>query len=417
MNAKADAWAEVDEAGRLVIPPEVAAHLGLHPGAQARIDQGANDLRIHRPATHLAKVYIEPTNRCNLACRTCMRNSWEVGLGQMRAATFDRILEGLRAISPTPSVFFGGLGEPLAHPRTIDMIARAKALGATTEMITNGTLLDEAHARGLIESGLDVLWVSIDGATPESYADVRLGAALPEVLANMARFRRMRPAGHRPLPEMGINFVAMKRNIADLPEVIALGRGLGVTRFMVSNVLPYTPELCDEVLYERTLRDITYLPSPWLPRLSFPKMDLNDTTQAAFLRALRSGANVTFAGNNLGGANDVCTYIESGSVTIGWDGSVSPCPPLLYNHTSYLHRRKRTSRRHIIGNIAERDLLDLWSDPDYVAYRERVQRFAFAPCSACGGCEMSEANEEDCLGNPFPVCGGCLWAQCVIQCP
>ena len=61
---------------------------------------------------------------------------------------------------------------------------------------------------------------------------------------------------------------------------------------------------------------------------------------------------------------------------------------------------------------------DLWLDPEYVAYRERLHNFAFAPCSYCGGCDLSEANDEDCLGNTtFPVCGGCLWAQGIIQCP
>jgi hypothetical protein len=33
------------------------------------------------------------------------------------------------------------------------------------------------------------------------------------------------------------------------------------------------------------------------------------------------------------------------------------------------------------------------------------------------GCNLSETNEEACFGNPFPTCGGCLWAQGVIQCP
>ncbi|HBH13749.1 MAG TPA: hypothetical protein DDX29_11650 [Clostridiales bacterium] len=27
------------------------------------------------------------------------------------------------------------------------------------------------------------------------------------------------------------------------------------------------------------------------------------------------------------------------------------------------------------------------------------------------------SNEKDCLKNEFPACGGCLWAQGVIQCP
>ncbi len=417
MNSKSTTWAEVDAQGRLVLPPEVTSRYGLKPGARVRIDEDTNVVRLHWPATHLAKVYVEPTNRCNIACRICVRNTWDVELGQMSEATFARILAGLEAISPPPTVFFGGLGEPLAHPRTIEMVARVKALGTTAELITNGTLLSEERSRRLIEAGLDVLWVSMDGATPESYADVRLGAALPEVLENLAGFRRARPPAHRPRPEIGIAFVAMKRNIADLPQVIAIGRRLGATRFSVTNILPYSAEMCDEVLYERTLSDITYLPSPWLPRLSLPKMEINAVTREAFFRALRSGCNVTFAGDNLGGANDVCTFIESGSMAVGWDGSVSPCPPLLYTHVSYLHGRKRVSRRHVIGNVGERDLIDLWNDPDYVAYRERVQGFAFAVCTFCGGCDLSEANEADCLGNTFPACGGCLWAQGVIQCP
>lgn len=417
MNETSTAWAVVDSEGRLVLPAEVAARYGLRPGARARIEPGANDMRLHRPVTQLAKLYVEPTNRCNLACTTCIRNSWDAALGQMSEATFAGILAGLGAVTPPPAVMFGGLGEPLAHPRTIEMVARVKALGGSVELITNGTMLDQERSRRLIAAGLDVLWVSIDGATPESYADVRLGAALPEVLANLARFRAARPAGHRARPEIGIAFVAMKRNIAELPDVIAIGRQLGATRFSVSNVLPYTPELCDEMLYERTLREITYLPSPWLPRLSLPKMELNDLTREAFVQALRSGCNVTFAGFNLGGANDVCTFIESGAMAIGWDGSAGPCPPLLHTHVSYLHHRQRVSRRHVLGNVGERGLLEIWNDPAYIAYRERVQSFAFAPCTPCGGCELSESNETDCFGSEFPACGGCLWAQGVIQCP
>ena len=69
---------------------------------------------------------------------------------------------------------------------------------------------------------------------------------------------------------------------------------------------------------------------------------------------------MTYAGNNFGGANDVCVFIESGSLAIGWDGSVSPCPPLLYNHVQYLNGWRRLSKRHIVGDVNERGLLELW---------------------------------------------------------
>jgi MoaA/NifB/PqqE/SkfB family radical SAM enzyme len=416
-NSNAAKWAEVDQDGRLVIPAEIVDRYGLSPGARVRIEEGLNDIRLHRPVTHLTKIYLEATDQCNLTCRMCMRQSWDETLGQMSRETFSHILASLRSLSPVPKVFFGGFGEPLFHPCTIQMIAEFKSLGAQVEMITNGTLLDLQRSRQIIEAGLDCLWVSIDGATPESYTDVRLGAALPEVLENLSQLRGMRRGGHFPKPEIGIAFVAMRRNIHELSDVLKLGRQIGAKRFMVTNLLPHLPEMQTETLYTSTLRNIAYLPSPWLPHLNFPKMDLDERAGKAFVQALNSGCNLTFAGSNLGGANDVCTFIETGSMAIAWDGSVSPCPPLLHNHVSFLHGRERKNRRHVIGNVSETDLLDLWRDPDYVAYRQRVQSFAFAPCTTCGGCDLSEANEADCYGNTFPSCGGCLWAQGVIQCP
>jgi MoaA/NifB/PqqE/SkfB family radical SAM enzyme len=410
-------WAEVDENGRLILPPEVAQQFGLIPGARLRIETDSNNFRLHRPVTHLAKLYIEATNHCNIDCATCMRNTWNVEMGFMSEETFSHILDSLEAVERPLSITMMGIGEPLAHPRTIDMIAQLKARGHTVEMVTNGTLLNEKRARGLIAAGLDVLWVSIDGATPENFADIRLGAYLPKILENIRRFRRLRRPAHHPVPEIGIAFVAMKRNINDLPELLALGKSLGATRFSVSNLLPYSAEMKDEILYKRSLNSITYLPSPWLRHLDLPKMDFNELTAEPIIKALSSGYNVTLAGNNLGGANNVCTFIESGAMAIGWNGDLAPCPPLVHTHVGYLQGYERTSIKHILGNIREQSLLDVWNDPEYIAYRERVQQFAFAPCTSCGGCEIAWDNQTDCYSRPAPACGGCLWAQAVIQCP
>lgn len=417
LTAKSTIWAEVNAQGDLVIPHEVAERFGLAPGARVRLEDDTNHVRLHRPVTHLAKVYIEPTIYCNLDCRTCIRNVWNEEMGSMTEATYTQILDSLKSIEPRPAIFFGGLGEPLFHKDIADWIAQAKAMGATVEMITNATLLTEEKARALVASGLDNLWISIDGATPESYADVRLGAQLPLVIENVMRLRRLRKGGHFARPEIDVAFVAMKRNLHELPEVLKLAQRLGARQFKVSNVLPYTTELRDEILYAQGFRDLAYMPSPRIPRLSLPKMVFDDQTNVPLFEALHSGYNVSLAGNNLGGANDVCNFIESGSISIGWDGSVAPCLPMLHTHSHYFKALQHQVKQHILGNINEDRLIDLWLKPEYVQYRERVHSFAFAPCTACGGCDLLEANEEDCLGNTFPACGGCLWAQGLIQCP
>jgi MoaA/NifB/PqqE/SkfB family radical SAM enzyme len=115
----------------------------------------------------------------------------------MSADTFELIISSLKDFDPLPTIFFGGIGDPLSHPELIEMVRQVKSLGARVELITNGTLLDEELSTQLIEVGLDMLWVSIDGATPESYADVRLGDVLPQVIENLRRHaaQHHRPAG------------------------------------------------------------------------------------------------------------------------------------------------------------------------------------------------------------------------------
>jgi MoaA/NifB/PqqE/SkfB family radical SAM enzyme len=281
----------VDEKGQLVLSEELVSQYGLEPGAQVWIEKGKNDIRLHRPVTQLTKVYIEATNRCNIACRMCMRNTWDEPYGRMSEQTFTTILQSLRDCSPMPVVMFGGLGEPLSHPRLIDMVVQLKEIGAQVEMITNGTLLDEKCARELVDAELDMLWVSIDGASPESYDDVRLGAALPDVLANLDRLHKMREGWrYFPTPQIGITFVAMKRNIDDLPEVIKMGRRVGAKHFMVSHVLPYSAEMQTESLYTQMLRNINYMPSRWVPQLNLPKMNIDETTRDVFFQLLNTNS-------------------------------------------------------------------------------------------------------------------------------
>ncbi len=425
-----DIYAQVDEDGQLILPSELAYHYGIKAGTRIYLNEATNGLYLLRPVTQLAKLYIEPTNLCNLNCRTCVRNVWNEPLGMMSDTVFDRVIEGLHAFVPPPKVFFGGWGEPLLHPKISEMVARAKAVGASVELITNGTLLTTGLLDELVSIGIDILWVSIDGARPESYADVRLGAALPQVLENLSHFRKTQSRhaslfSGLPQTQLGIVFVAMKRNIADLPAVCELAWQLGAKRFMVTNVLPYTVELSDEVLYYNKMGEI-YVLDPELagrkrlflsPHIHLPRIDVNETTCTPIRSMILRNVNITWADSIFRSAQNCCPFIESGAGAIRWDGNFSPCLPLMHSHASFLNDWERSLHSWSIGNLVERGLADLWNDPEHIAFRERVQTFDFPPCPICGGCDMLDSNQEDCFSNSFPTCGGCLWAQGVIQCP
>ena len=411
-------WGQVSEDGALKLPENILSEMGFSTGAKFKISFDGQSLTLSRALNNLQKIYIEPTTRCNLNCTMCIRNSWNEPLGDMNEETFSAVLSGLDDFHPTPLVSFGGLGEPLMHPKIIEWISLAKGKGAQVELITNGTLLTKEMSQDLINAGLDVLWVSIDSASPESYSDVRLGARLSNIIINLKRFRSMRPGGHHPRPKIGIAFVAMKSNITELPKVMQLARSVGAKLFSASNVLPYTKEMVPEMLYTNALKNITYLTSDWLPQASLPKLDLdNAETQQSFLKALNSGWNIDLSGQKMSDANDICKFIENNSTSVAWDGGLSPCWPLMHTHTSYLHNKPHISYRHVIGFVQNQSLRELWLDPEYIEYRRKVQDFSFAPCTFCGGCDLSLENMEDCVGNEFPACGTCLWSQGIIQCP
>lgn len=420
MNQKQLITARVDADGRMVFPPEMAARFGIRPGTEIQLEEGNNEIRLLRPTSHLARVYIEPTNLCNLDCRTCMRNVWGESAGTMSDQTFERIFESLKGISPLPTVFFGGYGEPLIHPNLIAWMQRIKELGARVELITNGLLLTEERSLQLIRMGLDMLWVSLDGSSPESYADVRLGSSLPKVVENLTTLRRIRYKAtdiDNTLPNLGIAFVAMKSNIADLPEVLRLGISLGAKQFSISNVLAHTPELYEQMLYRRTVFNTTTRLSASLPLVNLPRMDWDNLTKDVLAEIHAHRYRMELAGFETNRAVDSCPFIEQGSTAVRWDGSVCPCLPLLHTNQNYFAKRLRHSQAYTVGNVTQKDLLEIWNEKNYADLRKRVQRFDFSPCTFCNGCQLSTSNEEDCLGNTGLACGGCLWAQGVIRCP
>ena len=80
----------------------------------------------------------------------------------------------------TPAISFIALGEPLLDDRLPDFIAYAKSKKIPLiSLTTNGTLLAK-KGKLLLDSGLNRLTISIDGATPETYKKIR-GADLDKV--------------------------------------------------------------------------------------------------------------------------------------------------------------------------------------------------------------------------------------------
>ena len=390
----------VDSDGSFKLPEGAPRWLCLPAGSECWIDRrdGALILLPRRP--DLRKLYVEPTTTCNLNCRTCIRNVWQDPQVHMRMETFHQLMEQTGALPELQRVVFSGLGEPLMHPHILDMVRMTRERGLSVTIGTNGLLLDKSMSRELVELGVDRLVVSLDGVKPETYASVR-GTAMPQVSANIRGLNSVKKELGSLTPALGIEFVALRSNIAELADLTQLASRLNAARVLVSNVLAYTDEMRDEILYG-------YEPRPPFTAANWPiKADAWVLLGVLDLPRMHWGAEPR------------CRFVHDQAAVIGWDGSVVPCYALAHNY-SYLTidgRRKQTTR-YALGNIAEQSLLETWTSEDFCRFRNEVRDFRFPSCPDCDlreSCDLREQN-EGCWGWN-PSCADCLWAQDIIRCP
>lgn len=408
----------VNGTGNLILTEEQRRRWGIEEGATFTVRETLEGLVLQRDDPVLGRVIVEPTSLCNLDCRTCVRHSWTEPAGMMDIAVYERLIAGLRRFPAVGKVSFWGFGEPLMHPKIAEMVALAKRLGAKTEIVTNALLLDRRLAIDLVDAGLDSVVISIDGVSAESYSDIRSGAELRLVRQNIETLRTVRYESPRRNPEIGLEFVAMRSNVEQLPRLRSLAYEVGASFVIVTNVLPYTKEMSDEILYNMSVgRTYVSAHNKWAPEFVMPTIDLRHAALQPVSALVESLEGAITRAGRLTETGGFCRFVGEGTIAVSWDGEVCPCPALMHSYTCFILGREKRIKRYSWGNAGAESLAEIWARAEAKRFRSLVRRFDFSPCSACGGCHLAESNEEDCYGNTFPVCGDCLWAQGVIQCP
>ncbi|HML31991.1 tungsten cofactor oxidoreductase radical SAM maturase [Sporomusa sphaeroides] len=341
------------------------------------------------------RVYIEVTTKCNFSCITCIRSSWQDELAHMEWGTFENILSNLKDLPNLESVHFGGFGEPMMHPRIFDMLKAVKGLGLNVEMITNGSYLSEKNIRQLIDLELDTLFTSLDSPDEEEYNEIRQGADFFDVFQNVANLQAIKREQKSTKPELGIEFVAMKKNFSRLPKLVRMAWDLNASQVIVTNLMPYHESMKDEIVY-----------------------DIDDTGCLFGLESLLTSV-MAYMSNMKFRTERYCKFVSDKSLCINYQGNVSPCYALMHAYQCYVYGRKKQMHPFYVGNVNEKKLSEIWMDSGYVNFRHTVKQFHFPSCTDCkslDGCNYTDSNEMDCWGNS-PTCAECLWARRIIACP
>ncbi len=173
----------------------------------------------------------ELTYRCNLQCPYCYNplalNAYK---DELDTSEWTGVLQQAAGLGVVQAHFSGG--EPTLRRDLASLVGAASQAGLYTNLITQGTFLDDAHLDRLIDSGLDHVQISIQAPEAE-LADRIAGTGVhAKKLEALLRVR------DRPVA-LTLNCVLHRLNHDTIGDVIDFAQRLGIVRLELANVQFY----------------------------------------------------------------------------------------------------------------------------------------------------------------------------------
>jgi MoaA/NifB/PqqE/SkfB family radical SAM enzyme len=183
-------------------------------------------------------LVVDPINNCNLACPGCVHSArstqeklFQWNSGMLSEARFEALLQryGVAALE----VMLCNYGEPLMNPLTPRFIRLARTYLMRTGLSTNMTVR-RFDAQAYVESGLDFMTISLDGATQPVYEKYRRKGDLAAAFENIRKLVAARRESGRRNPILSWQFLAFEHNAHEIEFAIDAARQLGVDQFIVA---------------------------------------------------------------------------------------------------------------------------------------------------------------------------------------
>ncbi len=308
---------------------------------------------------------VELTTRCPLQCKMCIRAEnpdWH--FQDMRLNDFKKILPYLKDVE---SVVLEGWGESLLHKNLTECIALVKEQGSSVGFVTSAKGLNEERVSELMAAGLDFMGFSVAGTTPEIHDAIRVNSKLPEVTNAVRLFREEKARLKLSRPRMHLIFLMLKQNIAQVPELPAFARGLGVKEIVLTNSCHWmTAWQAEQGVFTWGGEESEYEQIVELAEANARK------AKVRLRRASLAASEVA-----------VCEENPLATLYISVDGEVSPCvylnPPLSSPFRRIFCGKPQQVERVSFGNIFEESFDTIWQKESYARFRERflLRRKAF----------------------------------------
>lgn len=281
-------------------------------------------------------LMLEPTNFCNLKCPLC-----PTGQGLIKrkkeSLTFEKAKKILDRMAPEIiHLRLWNWGEPFLCKDIFKIIKYAKKYKIFVNTSTNASFLNKKIANQIVDSELDELIISLDGASEKTYNKYRKSGSFKKVLEAIKEIEKHKKIHDSEFPKIKLQFIIMKHNQHEMKKIIKIAKELEVNTLFFKSV---------GIMDLKVKEDIKkYLPS-----------------------------NKKFLRQSFERIENKCDYLWE-EMTINVDGSVVPCC-------------RDSNNKYVFGNIFKEDFQEIWNNKKYQDFRKKIikNKKQIPICRFCSG--------------------------------
>jgi radical SAM protein with 4Fe4S-binding SPASM domain len=277
------------------------------------------------------RLWIEPTPFCNLKCPMCPQSDPKIddvvkGKTYMDFELYKKIID--EAAEHVYDINLAHRGESTFHKQLPDMIRYASEKGIRTRLHTNATILNEKMSRALLDSGLDLLSFSFDGFAKEPYEKIRIGSNFEKTLANIVQFLRLKKELNSKKPYTVFQVIELNGNTEGKEEFVRQFDDLPLDSLYIKKphnwggIISGNPQI-DQYCHRESYSHCSFL---WY------------------------------------------------SLTILWDGHVTPCPQDFFMEL-------------VLGDLRTQTIREVWDGAPLVNLRDSLARQDWEKIRPCNTCD------------------------------
>jgi radical SAM protein with 4Fe4S-binding SPASM domain len=286
-------------------------------------------------------IDIEPTNTCNFKCAHCHVTYWDKKPAALNRDTFMQVLKQFPHLM---RIKLQGMGEPLLNKELIPMLQAGEERGIHMHFHTNGSIGDKEKAAQLVRLNRTHITYSLDGATAETFEQVRAGSKFNRIIDNILTLTKLRDRHSKLLVSAWT--VITQKNIGELPQIIQLAKKLGLDYIAIQPHLTNWGK--DEMISHTDEIQVATESDLFIQQLA-----------AARSIADNEGIDLSINESNRFSRKKPCAFPWNTSY-IAANGDVVPCCVIADSDIVKM------------GNVFETDFAEIWNAPAYQTLRTQI---------------------------------------------